>query len=156
MTDEEFDKFLSEAVDELHEKQDILQKEYGLGKFSRWWFEQNSAKLQFFNEQDTVCLEANVIHIGSFSPKSNTWKWAWSNDSILPWLRQRAEKLKELEVITEFDLFNQESTFEIEGESMAWELAAMSVKHLSSIGCYRAPSSQELGPTSFLAIVDFK
>ena len=153
MTDEEFDKFLSEAMNELHEKHDILQKEYGFGSFSRWWYEQITTKLQFFNEQDVLCLEAKVIHIGSYSPKSSTWKWAWSNESILPWSSQRAEKLKELESITGFELFGQESAFKIESESMAWELAAMSVKHLGVMGCYRTPSSQELGPTSFLAIV---
>ena len=156
MTDEEFDTFLLEAVNELDAKHDILQKEYGFGTFSRWWYEQVSSKLQFFNKQDSLCLEAKVIHIGSYSPKSNTWKWSWSNESILPWSSQRAEKIKELESITGFELFGQESAFEIESESMAWELAAISVKHLGVMGCYRAPSSQELGPTSFLAIVEVK
>jgi hypothetical protein len=34
---------------------------------------------------------------------------------------------------------------------MAWELAAIAVKHLGAMGCYRAPSSRG-APTTFLAI----
>ena len=153
MTDSEFEAFLANANEELRQKQDLLGERYGLGKYSRWWFEQATAKLQFFDEANNLAIEADIVDIGSYSQKSNTWKWAWGNSSVLPRLRQKAELLKGLEDITGVELFGHEHAFEIEDEAMAWELAAMSVKHLGAIGCYRAPSSSG-GPIMFLAITN--
>jgi hypothetical protein len=156
MTDDEFQIFVETANAELRKKQTILADEYGLGCAGRWWFEQATGNLQFFDSADNLSVETDVIDIGSYSPKSNSWKWAWGNNSVLPWLRQRAEKLKELEAITGIDLFGQENSFEVEDESMAWELTAMSVKYLRAAGCYRCPSSKPDGPTTFLAIMSIQ
>ena len=151
MSDEEFAAFLSSATEELSKKQDSLKEQYGLGTWSRWWFDQRTETLQFFDEADNLVIEADVLTIGSYSPKSNTWKWAWGNTSLLPGLRKKAEPLKELENITGFEIFGYEHTFEIEDE-MAGEFVAMSVKHLGALGCYKAPSAD--GPTIFLAITN--
>ena len=151
MTGSEFEAFLANANEELRDKQALLVERYSLGEHSRWWFEQATEKLQFFDEADNLVIEADVVEIGSYSQKSNTWKWAWSNSSVLPRLREKVELLKELEETTGFELFGREHAFDIEDEAMAWELAAISVKHLGAIGCYRAPSSSD-GPTVFLAI----
>jgi hypothetical protein len=152
MTDEEFDAFLNQANDQLREKQARLSRDYALGGMKRWSFEQQTAVLQFFDQHDRLAVEAQVIDVGSFSPKSNSWKWAWSNASLLPGLRQKAESLKALQDITGLDLFGKEPAFSINDEVMAWELAAIAVMHLQAMGCYRAPSSSPQGPISFLAI----
>jgi len=151
MTDSEFEAFLANANEELRHKQALLVEQYSLGEHSRWSFEQSTEKLQFFDEADNLLIEGDVVEIGSYSQKSNTWKWAWSNSSVLPRLREKVELLKELQETTGFELFGREDAFDIEDEAMAWELAAISVKHLGAIGCYRAPSSSD-GPTVFLAI----
>jgi hypothetical protein len=155
MTDEEFEAFLASANAELRDKQSSLMQVYGLGEMKRWWFEQATEQLQFFDDDDKLALVAKVVDIGSYSPKSKTWKWAWGNSSVLPDLRNKALSLKELKTVTGFDLFGNEHAFVIDGESMAWELAAISTRHLDAIGCYRAPSSSIDGPTTYLAIMQF-
>ena len=152
MTDAEFDTFVASANQELAQKQEALGTDFGIGSFKRFWWEQATQKLQFFDDADALKLEADVIYIGSYSEKSNSWKWAWSNSSLLPWIRKRSEKLRELEAVTGIDLFGQEKAFSIEDESMAWELAAMSVKHLGAMGCYRTPASRAEEATTFFAI----
>ena len=156
MTDSEFEAFVDNALDELEEKQHLLDAGYRLVDAGRWWFEQSTGKLQFFDHNDLLSSEADVMHIGSYSPKSNTWNWAWGNASVLPWLREKAEKLKELEVITSIELFSYENPFTVESESMAWELAAMSIQHLQAKGCYKTTSSNKDDPSSFLAIFNIK
>ena len=52
-------------------------------------------------------------------------------------LREKAESLKGLFDLTGMNIF-QMPTFEAD-EEMAWELAAMSVRYLESLGCYRMP-----------------
>ena len=151
MTDEEFEIFLQTSLDELWEKQDRLENEHGFSSFSRWFFDQETGLLELFDAKEKKVLEAAVIGIGSYARNSNTWKWAWSNESIVPSLRLKAEALKELEKITGIELFTDASAFEIENEAMAWELAAISVKHLNALGVYKAPSSARPLET-FLAI----
>jgi Fe-S cluster biosynthesis and repair protein YggX len=153
MTDDQFDAFVNAANDELQQKQDHLINELHLGSFARWHYDQETEKLQFFDEKDRLRLEADSIAIGTYSPVSMTWMWAWANESNLPALRQKAEKLKELEAITGLDTFGMEGSFQVEDEEMAWTMVAVSIKHLGALGGYRAPSSREGGPTSFLALM---
>lgn len=151
MTDDEFVQFMQDAVDELNEKQDALEQEYGFGGHARWAFDQVTEKFQLLDEAGRVMVEAEVVDIGSYSPKSNTFKWAWSNPSILPALREKSIRIKGLEAYTGISLFGDENAFTVEDESMAWELAAMAVKYIGAMGCYRGPSSTG-GPSTFLAL----
>jgi hypothetical protein len=66
MTEAEFGSFLQLAVAELQKKQDQLATGFGLGSFSRWWFDQKSETLQFFNQSGSVVVEASIIDIGSY------------------------------------------------------------------------------------------
>lgn len=156
MTDEQFDAFVNAAREELQKKQDNLIQEQRMGSFARWQYDQETEKLQFFDEKDRLGLEADFIDIGTYSPVSVTWMWAWANESTLPAFRKKAEKLKELEAITGLAVFGTEDSVPLEGEEMAWELAAMAVKHLGAQACYRVPSSKEGGPTMFLALTDIR
>lgn len=155
MTDHEFEAFLAQVMDELSLKQTALSRTYGLGEMARWWFEQATGVIQFFDSSDKLAVVAEVVSIGSFSGKFSTWKWAWSNPTVEPALREASLPLKQLQAITGFDLFADDEAFSIQDETMAWELAAAAVHHLQAQGCYRAPSGPE-GPTTFLAIMSIR
>jgi hypothetical protein len=152
LNDQEFQAFIDQAMAELQAKQQALQDDFKLGEWPRWALDQETETLTFFDENDRVALEGSFIHIGSYSPKSDSWKWGWSNHSISLALREKALPLKRLKAITGFELFEFEGTFEVD-EQMAWELAAMAVQLFNSVGCYRAPSADD-GPRSFLAITE--
>lgn len=154
MTDKEFGELLSSAMEQLQERQQRLEDTYGIGRLPRWWFDQEKEQLQFLDDAGNALLEAAVIPIGSHAPQSDSWKWSWSNESILPSLREKAMPLKQLEATTGFELFSFEEAFEAD-EYMAWELAALSVMHLKAEGCYRAPSSNN-GSHTFLAITSLR
>jgi hypothetical protein len=154
MTEAEFQGFLDAANSELQQKQERLGTDYGLDDVSTWGFDQATEKLQFFDEQMRLVVEADVIDAGSYSPKSISWKWAWGNESVLPALRKKAEKLRELQAITGVrslaNRWRSRST-----TNMAWELAAMAARHLGALGCYRAPA-KETGPWIFLLIMKIR
>lgn len=151
MTDNEFEQFLQTALSELWEKQDELESKQGFGSCARWFFDQQTETLEMFDANDRKVVEAEVIDIGSYANDSSTWKWAWSNDSLLPSLRKKAESLKVLSDLTGIELFSFENAFSVENEEMAWELVAMSVRHLGALGAYKAPSATRPLST-FLAI----
>lgn len=151
MTQPEFDAFVDSAMQELQHKQEQLDSVHGFGGFARWFFDQETEKLEMFDASGRKALEADVIDIGSFASNSQSWKWAWSNSSVLPSLREKALPLKELSGATGRQLFCIADAFLLDGECMAWELAAVSVKHLDALGLYRAP--HDAGRLStFLAI----
>jgi len=154
MKDEEFEVFLTTATAELKEKQAHLTAAYGFGSHKRWMFENDKAKLQFFNQNDQLVIEADIIDIGSYSPTNSTWKWAWAYDSINPVLKLDSLRIKELEDITDLTIFGEKEPVEAD-EYLAWELAAMAVKHLNAMGCYRAFSSAR-NVNMFFAITEVK
>lgn len=141
MNDDDFEIFLASATEELKSKQEILTQKYGFGSHKRWMFENNDqAKLQFFDAEDRLVIEADIIDIGSYSPSANTWKWAWAYESITPRLKEQSLRIKELEDFTNLIIFGEDKAVEAD-EYLAWELAAMAVKYLGALGCYRAFSS---------------
>lgn len=151
MNDDEFDRFLSSATEELKTKQARLTADYGFGTHKRWMFENDKAKLQFFNQDGQLVIEADIIDIGSYSPSAGTWKWAWAYESINPALKAQSLRIKELEDITNLSIFGEQEPVEAD-EYLAWEVAAMAVKHLEALGCYRAYSSAR-NVSMFFAII---
>ena len=154
MKDDEFELFLASADAELKEKQTHLTNSYGFGSHKRWMFENDKAKLQFFDHDDNLVIEADIIDIGSYSPSAATWKWAWAYESINPVLKIDSLRIKELEGITDLVIFGEKEPFAAD-EYLAWELAAMAVKHLQAMGCYRAHSSAR-NVNMFFAITEIK
>ncbi len=154
MNDEQFELFLANATAELKEKQAHLTAAYSFGSHKRWMFENDKAKLQFFNHDDQLVIEAEIIDIGSYSPAASTWKWAWAYESINPLLKADSLRIKELEDVTDLVIFGEKEPIEAD-DYLAWELAAMSVKHLNAMGCYRAFSSAR-NVYMFFAITEVK
>ena len=151
MTDDEFDAFLGRAVEELERKQDVLGSAYGVGTYASFWFDQESASLEFRDADGKPHLNARIVPLGSHSGKSDTWMWAWGNESILPTLRVLAEPLKELATETGQSVL-RERTLNVTPE-MPWELTALSVQHLGALGAYRARGRDS---DLYLAIMDVK
>ncbi len=149
MINDNFDRFLRSAMDELKEKQSLLEAEHHLGSHARWSFDQDMGLLEMYDADERKVVEADVIFIGSHAGNANTWRWAWSNESLLPRHREKSAPLKALGDLTGLDLFILEQAFSIDDEPMAWELAAICVKFLNALGVYRAPHGQL---HSFLAL----
>lgn len=138
MTDEEFDTFVQTCGDELEAKQAALEEQFGLGRHARWAYDGNSGLLTFANEQGVTIVEAETTQLGSYSVNSKTWRWAWANSSVPESERLKSAKLKGLYNRTGMDVFRNEG-FNAD-EQMAWEVAAMGVRELGALGCYRGPA----------------
>lgn len=136
MTDEGFDAFVAAAVEELARKQDELVTKYGFGSCDGFLFDQPSGTLKLIDEAGATQARATVIPLGSYAEGSGTWKWAWANDSVAEPLRAQSRKVRELAELTGMDLF-RDPAFEA-APAMAWQAAAMAVKHLGALGCYKA------------------
>lgn len=150
MTDEEFDDFLGKCYQELVEKQSLLLDNYSLGEYEDFWFSQITETLQFKNAEE-VELEFVVVPIGSWSDKSNSWMWAWANNSTPEEFKSKSVCFKDLAEHTGLDVFSTEA-FEAD-ESTAHELTAMAVHHIDAMGMYIVPSNNL---KTFLALMKVK
>jgi len=139
LTDEEFQAFVDGSVAELDAKQQALTASWGLGTFGRFLFDQPTATLSFLDPDGNVRVIASVVPIGSHRRESEMWTWGWAIDGLLEPLREVAGALRSLSTTTGFPVF-ESPAFEVDPQ-MPWELAAMSVRHLGALGCYRVPAS---------------
>jgi hypothetical protein len=151
MSEREFNRFVSRCRRELEKKRSRLEADFGLGSWASWKLDGETGLLVFCDEAGRVGVEARVSVIGSFSPKGQSWKWAWSNASYPETVRQEALVLRELATITGMRVFDDEA-FRCD-EDLAWSVAASCVQQLGALGCYRAT-----GQTAwvFLAIRDVR
>jgi len=138
VNDEEFEAFLDTALDELEHKQDVLKSSLGLGRYSRFWFDQPNGTLEFRDAGGTLRVVADVVPVGTHFRKSGSWKWAWANETLAPAARRAAEALKELTAVTGLAAFSKGS-MPVEDDEMAWELTAVAVRQLGAIGAHKAP-----------------
>jgi hypothetical protein len=153
MDDNEFEAYTRDAVRELQQKIESMHVKYNFNSIARWEcdLKHEPAELRYFDSTDRLALICDIIEIGTFSPPTLSWQWAWSNASLTPKLRERALPLKQLQQITGRDYFGSENPVSADWD-FAWQLAATSVKHLSALGCYEA-RLQDGRLYAFLAIL---
>jgi hypothetical protein len=72
MTKEEFDQFAHQAYQYLKAQQDILMAEYGMGRYERWDYDQETGEF-VFSDKGIPKLIADFQVVGSISTISNTW-----------------------------------------------------------------------------------
>lgn len=136
MADEEFDNYLQSSLDEMEEKQEILEREYGLGHHEKFVVDYESGLLTFFKNEKPV-VEVSIIPVASHVPEKESLKWAWANESYPTSIRDEASFVKKLYELTGYVMFNNEA-LECD-ESMAWEVNALACKVSNSKGVYRVP-----------------
>ena len=150
MTNEEFDDFVANCYQELVSKQDILLKNYNLGAYDSYWFNQIAGTIEFKNMGE-VKLEFAVIEVGSWSSKSNSWMWAWANNSLIEEFKAKSLCFKDLYNKTGINIFNERG-FQVD-EYMAHELTAMAIHHINALGMYIVPTNDL---KIFFALVELK
>ncbi|HKQ14288.1 MAG TPA: hypothetical protein VJT80_12710 [Steroidobacteraceae bacterium] len=129
-------------------KQDLLEKDFQIGKHKRWDWDQERAQLVFSND-GVPALLCDIAFVGSVSTVSNTWLWSWANFSLTEAVRAPMGGVREFGEARDFPklVVPKWPAEEVDG----WEMASVAVEVLGARGIYRTPS--EWGFT-FLAILD--
>src|SRR5438876_6990311 len=77
-----FDELSKEAYKYLNERQAICEDKYLLSAHERWFYDQETGLIIFYNE-DKIILRIKFEAVGSISLISNTWLWSWANNTVL-------------------------------------------------------------------------
>jgi hypothetical protein len=138
MNESQFERFIADAANAVQAKNDALEARYGLSHFARWDHDGVLNQLTFSSPDDPNIVVATTTDIGSYSHKTNTWLWAWANESHTDASRERSAVLKQLHGVTGLRLFTDPHHHC--DETLAWELAAVSVQYMNGAGVYRGPT----------------
>lgn len=136
---------ITDSFNYLQEQQSSFMATYKIGEHSRWDWYQETGKLIFSNE-GTPTVECDVDFVGTFSSSSDSWMWAWANESFLELVKAMSREVRELG--DSLNLLKLACATWSADPVDGWEMTAVMAKHLGAIGSYRAP-----GENGFLYMV---
>jgi hypothetical protein len=147
---DEFVDFLTDAHNYLLEQQDICKKEYGLSSYERWFYDQETGLIEFF-DGDTLKLRITYQEVGSVSKISNTWLWAWANPNLADNIAVDSDEVREFGDANNFERLTKRKWMadEVDG----WEMTAIMAFLTNAKGAYRVPGDNVY---SFLVFTDIE
>jgi hypothetical protein len=145
-----FDELIEEAQAYLRGCQAELDIEYRLWHWPRYDWYQETQQL-IFSENGVAKVVADIQFVGSISTQSDTWLWAWANDSVDPRLSTSMSVVRKFGEEHGFDhlISKQWHAHEVDG----WEMASIAAFLLKARGAYRTP--KETGFT-FMIMTDVR
>jgi hypothetical protein len=138
----EFDALVERSEAYLKERQAPLEAKYRLPHWPRYKWSQETAQL-VFTEEGHPRVVAEILFVGSISTQSDTWLWAWANDSVNPRLHSEMGRVRGY---GEAHSFPQLTTAKWHGHEVdGWEMTSIAAYVLQAVGAYRL--RQEFGFT---------
>ena len=131
-----FEDFKTKCHEETSSVQDEFMSLYNVNSYENWFYDHGIGVFHF-KADDGRNLYFKYLDVGSFSTKTNTWKWSWDNSSTPYNVKRGIEKIKDFGLINGFE---QLTCGLIDGdEYTGWEMTVITAKLLSTIGMYRIP-----------------
>lgn len=149
MNNQDYDEFAQQCVEELKQLQDKFSRDYDIPSYKNWFYNQATGLLTFSTGSKE--LNFRFFNVGSFSEKSNTWKWSWSNEHVLDNVKIHAEQIKDFGRKHSFP--NLTNGFFESSEIDAWEFAAIATQLCNGLGVYRPVSDNQL--KIFLVVTEY-
>ncbi len=113
-------------------------RSWGLGSADRWDLDQTTGIITWTFPDKTATAPAQIL--GSFSPGSGTWLWAWANKSILPELSRDARGFRDWAEANGHPALAQP---ELDADAQAAStLVALAVRVTRATGYYKGPGSR--------------
>ncbi|WP_298737654.1 DUF6882 domain-containing protein [uncultured Chitinophaga sp.] len=147
--DVDYNNFAKKCIEELKVLQADFQSHYNLTWYEDWFYNETTGLLTFSTGDKE--LNFKYFRVGSFSERSNTWKWSWDNESTL---EERKEKVKLVKEFGEKSNFPKLTNDHFDSNEIeAWEFTAIAAKLSNGIGVYRPVNDEQL--KIFLVITEF-
>lgn len=113
------------------------QKRWGLGTADRWDLDQPTGVLRWSFADHVAEAPAQIL--ASHSGAASSWKWAWDNESIAPYLRSASEAVREWGAAHGHAALTTGTLEGVTAEQAA-DLAAIAFRITRASGFYRAPA----------------
>ncbi|MGW3661325.1 DUF6882 domain-containing protein [Streptomyces sp. NPDC005151] len=110
---------------------------WGLGSADRWGLDQRTGIITWTFPDRTATAPAQLL--GSYSSSSESWLWAWANESILPEMSRDARAVRDWAEANGHPALAEPKVKADEQKAAA--LAALAVRITKAAGFYRGPGS---------------
>jgi hypothetical protein len=137
MDDAELDALFEKATQLLDEKQESLDRKFGLGQLEEWKADLANGTIRFLRDGQEV-VAAEVLVVGSLG-RNGVWLWGWANHRLPDDVRAASEGMKSFAGLTGLDIFEHHA-WEAE-EPHAWDMTALACRHFGADGAYCMPSA---------------
>ena len=146
--------FLDKCLDSMKEKQDKMLRTYNFGrKNNKFIFFPLKKKFYMFDDKKgEAFFEGQFQIIGTFSPKSKTWRFAWANRYVPNDIKRTSLKLMEFGESNDLPLFSEPK---IKDDKMGLIFTAIGMKLSNAKGYYIIPADGEY-PEIFLVFTKVK
>lgn len=134
---QKFEDLAQESIQHLQALQGAMSEEYKLGEYERWDWDQDTSQLVFSHagQAKVIC---DIQFVGSLSTASNTWMWAWANESLSTEIKNDSKIMLQL---GESENFMQLACPIWPGDEYdGWSMTAIMASRCNAIGAYRTPS----------------
>ena len=125
----------------LGETQETLERDFQLSEYERWNISQETGEL-VFTSPDKPDLVAEVVFVGSFAFRSETWLWAWANESVNESLTRKLAPIRKLGEERGFRLLTEPGWTST--QEQGWDMAAVTNYLLRAKGVYRPTSERSV------------
>lgn len=134
--DEAFGNLVSNSFEHLKAVQKAFMEKYRIEDHERWDWYQDTGKLVFSHHNNPI-VECEIDFVGTFSNISDTWMWAWANQSFSENIKARSRDVR---------IFGEENNMLKLASALwasepvdGWEMTAIMAKKVNAIGAYRTP-----------------
>jgi hypothetical protein len=134
--DSAFEKLRSHAAACLDERQDAFMRDFRIGDYERYDYDQDKAQLMF-SSGGKLRLICDVVFAGSISTTSDTWLWSWANDSLLEGVKSRMREVRGYG--ESHRLERLAGAYWPAQETDGWQMTSIATYLLDGIGAYRVP-----------------
>jgi len=141
LTPDEADALIHHAVHEFMAANDASRAKFGWGGMAKWFYRSDDKTLTFTDPAYPTVV-ADVVPIGSFSTKSNTFQWGWrthEDDEDQAGITEPIRVFGEVRGIERLTVGNWSAT-EVDG----WEMASLAAYLLGAEAIYRPPFDHTL------------
>lgn len=135
--DDVFHDLVTTSFSFIEPRQKEFIANYKADEHERWDWSQDTASL-IFSHEGKPQVEAEIQFSGTYSTVSETWMWAWANDSLAENVKSASRSIKALgeELGLQELVAGRYQATEVDG----WEMTSVLAKHINAIGVYRTPS----------------
>jgi hypothetical protein len=133
--------FLDKCLDDMKKKQEDMLLKYNFGlKDNKFIFFPYKKKFYMYNDKKKEAFfEGQFQIIGTFSHKSNTWRFAWANRYIPNDLKRSSLKLKDFGEANGLELLSQPK---VKDDKMGLVFTAVCMKLSNGKGYYVIPADK--------------
>ena len=146
--------FLDKCIDDMKKKQDDMFHKYNFGrKDNKFIFFPDKKRFYMYNDKKKEAFfEGQFQIIGTFSDKSDTWRFAWDNRYIPNDLKKSSIKLKDFGESNGLKLLSHPR---VKDDKMGLVFTAISMKLSNGKGYYIIPADKE-HPAIYLIFTKIK